>query len=430
MYSEKLNELLKRIGVEIGDKIVIEKNGKKYEGILMPRTFHSPETLVIKLDNGYNIGIEWNENVKIRLVSKFERSYKKDEDKKSFSKNDNAISVLLTGGTIASKVDYRTGGVTPVIDADELIGAIPELKDISEIKARTVMQIFSENMNFEYYEKMVKEVEKEIKEGCEGIIIAHGTDTMHYSSAAMSFALQDLPVPLIFVGAQRSSDRGSSDSAINLISACIFAKQSSASGVFVCMHETINDDSCAIHLGTRVRKLHTSRRDAFKTVNAKPVARVLWRDRKIEWIWKEWVKEKDKEREVKVYPKFEKKVALVKIHPGFNPELIDFLLEKKYKGVVLEGTGLGHAPDYTFNAIKRACEQAIVCMTSQCIFGRINMNVYSTGRDLLSFGVIPCEMLPEVAFVKLSWALGNFTEEDAREIMQKNIAGEIAERII
>ncbi|HIQ49848.1 MAG TPA: Glu-tRNA(Gln) amidotransferase subunit GatD [Nanoarchaeota archaeon] len=429
MYSEKINNILKKLGIEIGDKIIVEKNGKEYKGILMPRTFYNPEILVLKLENGYNIGIAWDENIKIKLVSKFEKPCKKPEEKAE-CKNENAISILLTGGTIASKVDYRTGGVTPIMDANELIGAIPEIKDISEIKSRVIMQVFSENMNFDCYEKMIKEIEKEIKQGCEGIIIAHGTDTMHYSSAAISFAFQNLGIPLIFVGAQRSSDRGSSDAAINLISACIFAKHSNVSGVFVCMHESISDYTCAIHLGTRVRKLHTSRRDAFKTVNAKPVARVFWREKKIEWIEKDCVKEKNKERELKIYPKFERKVALIKIHPGFNPELIEFLLEKGYKGIVLEGTGLGHAPDYTFDAIKQACEQAIVCMTSQCIFGRINMKVYSTGRDLLKFGVIPCEMLPEVAFIKLSWALGNFTEQEAKEIMQKNIAGEIVERIL
>jgi glutamyl-tRNA(Gln) amidotransferase subunit D len=196
------------------------------------------------------------------------------------------------------------------------------------------------------------------------------------------------------------------------------------------MHEGMSDDSCAVHRGVVARKLHTSRRDAFKSVNAKPVARVFWREKKIEWIDRSFVKNRDKARELELKPKFEEKVALIKIHPNFNPEIIDFLIEKKYRGLVLEGTGLGHAPEYTFEAIKRACENMIVCMTSQCIFGRINMNVYSTGRDLLKIGVIPCEMLPETAFIKLAWALGNFDEMQAKEIMRKNIVGEIVERIL
>ncbi len=426
MYSEKIRKVLEKEGVEIGDKVAVVKNGKEYKGILMPRTFYNPNVLVVKLENGYNIGVEFSDDMKIKLLSKFERKRKEREAKEGGGEG--KICILSTGGTIASRVDYRTGAVTPVMSAEELIEAVPELKNIVEIKARSVMQIFSENMNFEHYEKMAKEIYAEIKNGCKSIVVAHGTDTMHYSSAAMSFALQNLSIPVIFVGAQRSSDRGSSDAAINLISACLFAEHGSASGVFVCMHESMSDEACAIHLGTRVRKLHTSRRDAFKSVNAKPIARVLWRERKIEWIDKSYALEKHEVGEVKLFPKFEKKVALVKIHPGINPEIFDFLLEKKFKGIVIEGTGLGHAPEYVFESIKRVCDKAVVCMTSQCIFGRVNMNVYSTGRDLLSFGVIPCEMLPEVALVKLSWALGNFGEE-AKEIMRKNVAGEIVERI-
>ncbi len=429
MYAKEITEILEKKKINVGDKVRVKKGGKIYEGILMPRTFYNPDILVLKLSNGYNIGIKWKSDIEIEKLESVEKKPCDEEVETVYDQAKPLLSVLLTGGTIASRVDYRTGGVKPAMKASELIEAVPEILEIANIEAKTVMQVYSESMNFEHYEKMANEIAKEIKSGNDGIIVAHGTDTMHYSAAAMSFALQDLPLPVVFVGSQRSSDRGSSDAAVNLISSCIFAANSNSAGVFVCMHETMSDDACAVHLGTRVRKLHTSRRDAFKSVNAKPVARVLWRERKIEWICKEWVKERDERRELKIYPNFEKKVALLKLHPGFNPELINFLLEKGYKGIVLEGTGLGHAPDYCFEAIKRACEQAVVCMTSQCIFGRVNMNVYYPGRDLLKAGVIPCEMLPEVAFIKLAWALGNFGEE-ARKIMQKNIAGEIVERII
>ncbi len=430
MYCEKIANLLKERGIEIGDGIRIEtEEGEVYSGILMPRTFYNPDILVIKLSNGYNIGIS---SERIKTVEKIERA-KREERKKVEVKEDPSkqiISILSTGGTIASRVDYRTGAVTPALSAGDLFACIPELKEIANVRPRAIMQVFSEHMNFDNYEKMIKEVKREIESGTDGIIIAHGTDTMHYSSAALSFALQNLGIPVIFVGAQRSSDRGSSDAAVNLISAALFATRSDCAGVFVCMHAGMSDDCCAVHLGTRVRKLHTSRRDAFKTVNAKPIAKVWWREGMIEYGCRELVMERDKNREPEILPKFERKVALIKLHPGFNPEIIDFLLEKNYKGIVLEGTGLGHAPEYCFEAIRRACERAIVCMTSQCIFGRVNMNVYSTGRDLLRAGVIPCPMLAEVAFVKLAWALGNFGEEEVREIMQKNLAGEIAERLL
>jgi glutamyl-tRNA(Gln) amidotransferase subunit D len=428
MYSQEIENFLKDAGIRIGDKIRVICENLTYEGILMPRTFYNPDILVIKLSNGYNIGIEWKKIKRVEKIGSLEKKSRKSEEI-CFDSAKPVLSILSTGGTIASKVDYRTGGVTPAMTASDLFEFVPELREIANIKPRTILQIFSENMRLEHYEKMAKEVAAEIKDGVDGIIIAHGTDTMHYSAAALSFALQNIGIPVVFVGAQRSSDRGSTDAAVNLISSAIFAC-SNVAGVFICMHEGMSDDSCAVHRGVVARKLHTSRRDAFKSVNAKPVARVFWREKKIEWIDRSFVKNRDKARELELKPKFEEKVALIKIHPNFNPEIIDFLIEKKYRGLVLEGTGLGHAPEYTFEAIKRACENMIVCMTSQCIFGRINMNVYSTGRDLLKIGVVPCEMLPETAFIKLAWALGNFDEMQAKEIMRKNIVGEIVERIL
>ncbi len=431
MYAREIEEKLTELGIKVGDKIKVSKEEKYYEGILMPRSFYNPDVLVIKLANGYNIGIEWKNIVKIEKVEEEKKKVARVERKEEIQeKHEKTISILSTGGTIASKVDYRTGGVRPAMTAQDLFEAIPELREIANIEPRTIMQVYSESMNFEHYEKMAKEVFNEIKKGVDGIVIAHGTDTMHYSSAALSFAVQNLGIPVVFVGAQRSSDRGSSDAAVNLISSCLFASQSELAGVFICMHESMSDYACAVHLGTRARKLHASRRDAFKSVNAKPVARVLWREKKIEYLCKDCVNLRDKNKESELFANFEKKVALIKLHPGFNPEIIDFLIEKSYKGIVLEGTGLGHAPEYVMHAIRNACEHAIVCMTSQCIFGRVNLNVYYTGRDLLKAGVIPCEMLPEVAFIKLAWALGNFSEEEVKEIMRKNVAGEIVERIL
>lgn len=333
------------------------------------------------------------------------------------------ISIIATGGTIASRVDYRTGAVTPITTAEDLLTAIPELKEIAEIKARTALSIFSENMQFEHYKKIAKAV---AKEKSDGTIITHGTDTMHYTSAALSFMLQNLPTPAVLVGAQRSSDRGSSDAALNLICAALFAK-SDAAGVFVCMHENESDKTCLAHSGIAVRKMHTSRRDAFKSINRNPIARIDYENRRVNFLEK--VQKRDENKKTKLFPKMEEKVALVKTHPNINPDIIRFFMDKKYKGIILEGTGLGHVPETLTPILKDACEKMVVCMASQCIFGRVNMNVYSTGRDLLAAGVIPCEMLPEVAFIKLAWLLGNFPKK-ARELLGKNLVGEIPGRII
>ncbi len=429
VYTKEIEKFFSEKGISVGDLIKIKTEKEEIEGRLMPRTYYNPDIVVVKLSNGYNIGISFSRIKDVEKISSIE-AIEKEEEKIEFDPKKPKISILSTGGTIASKVDYRTGGVEPLMTASDLFSYVPELKDIANISPKTIMKVFSENMSIEHYEKMTKEIAKEIEnESPDAVIIPHGTDTMHYSSSALSFSLQNLPIPVIFVGAQRSSDRGSSDAAVNLISSALFGLEN-VSGVFVVMHESMDDKTCLSHLGTRVRKMHTSRRDTFKTINTKPVARIYWREKKVEFINKEFVREKNKERTVDVKPNFEKKVALIKIYPGIEGEIIDYLVEKKYKGLVIEGTGLGHAPEYIFDSIKNAAENMVVCMTSQTIYGRINMNVYSTGRDLMRMGVIPCEMLPETAFVKLSWALGNFEEEEVKNILTKNISGEIVERIV
>ena len=431
MYAEEVRALLEEKGIEIGDRVkIVRKDGKEFVGFLMPRTYYNPDVIVIKLDNGYNIGVAFQEVKEIALVEKSKKREESCEEEVEFGEEKPLVSLLSTGGTIACRVDYRTGGVTPVLTASDLYSLIPELREVARFSLKKIMNIFSENMHVKYYEKLAKEVYSEIKKNSpRGVIITHGTDTMHFSSSALSFALKNLNIPVVFVGAQRSSDRASSDAAVNLISSTLFACSEYA-GVYICMHEGLSDDSCAVHLGTRVRKLHSSRRDAFKSVNSSIAARVLWRERRIEVVDEKLLKKREEvEGEVELLGRFSDRVALVKVYPGFDGGIIDYLVDKNYEGLVIEGTGLGHAPEYVFDAIERACKNMVVCMTTQCIFGAVNMHVYSSGRDLLKMGVIPCRMLPETAFVKLSWAIGNFGMEEARKVMNQNICMEIFERI-
>jgi glutamyl-tRNA(Gln) amidotransferase subunit D len=414
-----------------GDLIKIKTKDKVYKGIYIPQKGNS---LVIKLESGYNIGIDKKKIKKIDLVKKHKKTKKKTKEIKQ-NKKLPTISILHTGGTIASKVDYRTGAVHAEFSPEELLKMFPELKDIANIKSRLIFQMFSEDMEPEHWEILAKEVKKEIKKKVDGIIITHGTDTMHYTSAALSFMLQNLPVPLLLVGAQRSSDRGSSDASLNLINASYFISKTNFRGIAICMHENTEDTSCLILPGTKTRKMHTSRRDAFKPINDVPIAKVDYKKKLIENI----KKIKENKEKFKSSISFEKNIALIKIRPGFSYKELEFY--KNYKGIIFEGTGLGHLAvsvldkhtkehKKTLEMIKKLSKKMPIFMTSQCIFGRVDMNVYSSGRDLQEGGVVPLEdMLPETAYVKLGWLLSfEKNQEKIKELMLKNIAGEITER--
>jgi glutamyl-tRNA(Gln) amidotransferase subunit D len=433
-YSEKLQKEFKKKGLKIGDRVILEKDNKRYEGILMPKSAGDPECIVIKLDNGYNIGISDGKISKAK--EKKEKVVCKKTKKLKSDPNKPTIIILATGGTVVSKVDYKTGGVIPIVEPEELVEMIPELSEIANIKTKVVFSMLSENIEPEHWIILAKKIEEAIKnENVDGIIVTHGTDVMHYTSAALSFMLQDLPIPVLLVGSQRSSDRGSSDAAMNLICAARFIAKTDFSGVGICMHGSVNDDFCYIHNGTRVKKMHTSRRDTFQSIDVLPIAKVYYQPENIEFLRNDYIK-KDKNRKVKLDAVFNKNVAIVKIRPGFSYKELEFY--QNYDGLILEGTGLGHAPIESFdqytehhtellNLLEKISKKIPVFMTSQCPYGRVNMNVYSSGRKLQKAGVIPCYMTTETAFVKLGWAAGHSKDKDEIiDIMNKNIAGEIA----
>ncbi len=418
-----------------GDIVLIKTKDKEFKGIFMPN--QETDSVVIKLDNGYNIGIE-KENIKeMKVIETYKEKKIKKEKKLGHDKNKPLIFILHTGGTIASKVDYRTGGVVARFSPEEIINMFPELKEIANIESQLIYNMFSEDMRFKHYSIIANAIKKVVDKGADGIILTHGTDTITYTSAALSFILEDLPVPVILVGAQRSSDRGSSDAQMNLICAAHFIAKTDFAGVAICMHETIEDKTCLIMPPTKTRKLHTSRRDAFKVVNDRPIARVYY-DGKIEFIKKDYEKKKNKKLIVK--DNMEEKVAILRIHPNMTQEQFSFY--KGYKGLIIEGTGLGQAPVGVPNElcnihkknlkaiedlIKDGC---IVVMTSQTIFGRVHMHVYSNAIDLVNVGVIPGDdMLTETAFVKLAWLLGNYPKEKVKELIRENLRGEINTRL-
>lgn len=440
MYSQEIETLLKSKKVKIGDRIRIIIKKTMYEGILMPRVeLGDPSSLVLKLDNGYNIGVKFEKGVAVRLVKKGRPIiFKPSAVRVTKDTAKPTVSILGCGGTIASRIEYKTGAVFPTFSPGDLLLSFPELKDIANIQGKKLFDLLSEDMTPEHWKTIAGEVAKEIKAKSDGVVLMHGTDTMHYTSAALSFMLQNLPVPVVLVGAQRSSDRGSSDNAMNLICAVLTAAKSDIAEVSVCMHGSMSDDFCYVHRGTKVRKLHTSRRDAFRSVNSPPFAKVWYQERKIDYLIDDYNK-RGKER-VRVDDKLNPNVVLIQIYPVIKPEFIESL--KSFDGVVLAGTGLGHVPTNPFGdkftkslipSLKSLIDSGIpVVIAPQTVFGRLNMNVYTAGRMLNEIGIIGnnCDWLPETCLVKLMWTLGRTKDmKKVREMMLTNVAGEISKRI-
>jgi glutamyl-tRNA(Gln) amidotransferase subunit D len=416
--------------MEAGERIRVLWKGKMIEGVVMPQT--NSERIVLKLDSGYNVGLERKNVEKIERIGKEKMS--RPKEKKTEGKK-GEIRILGCGGTIASKIEYRSGAVYPLLSAEELKFAFPEIDEIATIDTRNVFSVLSEDMNQEHWGVMAEEIKKEIEDGAKGVVVLHGTDTMAYSCSAMAFALQNLPVPVVFTGAQRSADRPSSDSRTNLLNAIFTAKQDVGEVVLV-MHATSSDDFGFVHRGVKVRKMHTSRRDAFRSINIPPLAKVDYRTGKFEKIFEY---KKRSTGGLRFDNRFSDEVALVYFYPGMKPELLDPLF--KYRGVVIVGTGLGHVSANPFNEkmgrpvigkIRELIDSdVVVVMASQCISGRINMNVYTTGRVVMESGVIGhlADWTAESAFVKLCWVLGHERNaKKAKEEMMKNLVGEISER--
>ncbi|MDC1057624.1 Glu-tRNA(Gln) amidotransferase subunit GatD [Nitrosopumilus sp.] len=412
---------LKTNKILVGDSVKILAD-ITYSGIVMPRYEHSDDKhIVLKLKSGYNIGLEIE---KIEKIEKNPHVEKNIQQNKEIEKNEDLPNILLlsTGGTIASKIDYRTGAVTPVLTAEELNSSVPELAKIANIDTKVLFSEYSENIMPEHWLKIAETIKEYSESNYSGIIIAHGTDTMHYTSSYLSFSLAGFTIPIVLVGSQRSSDRASSDAALNLMGAIKFLTKSKTKGVYIAMHQDENDETIACHIGTRVRKNHTSKRGAFQTIGNDPAFLVL--NNEIHKNMKTNFFTIDK---FNPKIKINEKVALVKYHPGYNPDLLKNIIDSGCKAIIFEGTGLGHIGKNMYPVIKIANEKGIFMgMTSQCIDGRVRMTVYESGRDLLNLGIIPLEnMIPEIALVKAMWITGNTEKYDEiKENMLNQIASE------
>ncbi len=424
-YSGIIGKLLDDAGADLGDSIEIRKGGDAYSGVLMPHhEFSDPSIITLKLANGYNIGIRADKETSVRLITrKEERARAKIDLPKDPAKKD--VAVISTGGTIASYVDYRTGAVHPAISAEELVFSAPELLDLCNVRAKVLYSILSENMKVTHWQGLARAIADELNSGAVGVIVPHGTDTMGFTSAALSFMLKNLSGPVICVGAQRSSDRPSSDAITNLLASTRLCVESDLGEVVVLMHGDTSDSYCLAHRGTKVRKMHSSRRDAFKSINVDPVARV-------EGATVSFLSEYRRRAKgpVEVLDKIDGNASMLHFYPGFEAEHLDLIVDK-VKGLVIAGTGLGHVSEEILGSVRRAVKKGVhIFITTQCLYGAVNLNVYSTGRDMITAGAVPLgDMLPETAYVKLMWALGQTSDpEEVKKLMQTNIAGELTTR--
>jgi glutamyl-tRNA(Gln) amidotransferase subunit D len=428
-YRGEALYLLKAQSVRVWSDAEVQTTRGAFKGIILPRSETADDKhVVLKLRNGYNVGITAATVTEIKEIGYKEAHYKIPEKEFPYDPGKPRVKLFGTGGTIASRLDYRTGAVIPAFTPGELYGSVPELADICNLETEKLYGVFSENMGPEQWIGTAKAIGTEIEKGVQGIVIGHGTDTMHHTAAILSFMVQDSPVPIVMVGSQRSSDRPSSDAALNLINATKTAAESDIAEVMICMFGPTSDQYDLLHRGTRVRKMHSSYRSTFRTIGDIPIAMVS----------KDWIiplrddyKRRRSDRNVKVNTAFEEKVSIVYYYPNMKPDIIESLIDNGYRGIIIAGTGLGHVNKPLYPALRRASEKGIaVYMTVQTLWGYVQMYVYDTGRDIMELGVVPgSNMLPEVAYVKLGWVLGQTNDlEKVREIMLTPIAGEITER--
>ncbi|MBN2095426.1 MAG: Glu-tRNA(Gln) amidotransferase subunit GatD [Candidatus Aenigmarchaeota archaeon] len=415
-----------------GDLVIIEKNGQKWEGQVLPG---QGPAITLKLKSGYNVGLELDKGTKVTKTGEVETvRHKPVGFKQEFDKNKPLVSILSAGGTIASSIDYSTGAISATYSADDLVRSVPEISNFANIRTGKIFDEMSENLSPSDWRTIARSVFEEIRQKeIAGAIVTHGTDTLSFTSSALSFMLRNLNKPVILTYAQKSSDRGSTDSAMNLICSAVAATTDIAEVVTV-GHGTISDDFCLINRGNKVRKMHSSQRNTFRPINTLPIAKA-WPDGKVEFVGN-YKKKSMAEGEPYLADKLEEKVAIIKFYPGLDPAIIDWYIDRKYKGIIIEGTGLGHVAmekrGSLLPSIERALESKIIVgMTTQTIYGSVNAYVYSNLRRLSERGVVYLmDMTTEAAYAKLMWVLGQTqNEKEAKEMMLKNIAGEFNPRL-
>jgi len=418
-YRGAAKKVLQRHGCQVWSDVEMETVRGPFCGLVLPRSeTEDDQHIVLKLVTGYNVGVRAGDVTAMREVGRNVADYKIPEQEFPKDPKKPRVKLLGTGGTIASRLDYRTGAVIPAFTPGELYGAVPELADVCNLDTEKVCGVFSENIGAEHYRMLAERIADAVADGYDGIVIGHGTDTMHHTAAVLTFMVSHLPIPVVVVGSQRSSDRPSSDAARNLIAAVKIAAEADLAEVVVCMSGPTSHLYHLLHRGTRVRKMHSSSRSTFRTLSDRPLALFDLKEDRLTWIKQDRRRRRAGRREVTIDTRFEEQVALIYCYPNMLPDHLDALLDRGYRGLAIAGTGLGHVNRPLYPVLERAQQMGVtVAMTVQTLYGFCGMHVYDTGRDLQEMGVIPLgNMLPEVAYVKLCCALGRFPDDRDKQV--------------
>ena len=452
-YKGRALDILKKYDVHVWDKAEVDTTRGHFSGKILPRAENTDDLhIVMKVVTGYNIGLDIATITHMKGERDPQPNFKVPEKEFPYTKGLPHVKLLGTGGTIASRLDYRTGAVIPAFSPGELFGAVPELADICNLDTEKVFAVFSENMSPKEYMALANKIGEEVKAGIDGIVIGHGTDTLAHTATALTYMCQNLPMPVVLVGSQRSSDRPSSDAALNLMHAMTAAGHGDIAEVMVCMFGPTSDEYGFLHRGTRVRKMHSSYRSTFRTIGDTPLATISRKNgvQPIKEVYNHRRKGAEREIEIitnlqdykksiaannpnvtRIVPTFDDRVAILYYYPGMKPDVLEALIEKGYKGIVWDGTGLGHVNKGMFDAIQKATDAGIhQYMCVQTIWGYTHMFVDDTGRDLMARGIIPADnMLAESAYIKLGWALGlSHDREEVRKLMLTPINSETTPR--
>ncbi len=428
-YRGPTRELLERFEAPVWSQVRIDSTRGVFEGLILPRSETADDRhVVLKMDTGYNVGLAHDTVTGVQVLGYKEAHYKIPESEFPHDPGKPGVLLLGTGGTIASRLDYRTGAVIPAFTPGELYGSVPELADYCNLTTHKICGVFSENMAGPQYVALAEGIGEAIEQGYAGVMIGHGTDTMHHTAAVLSFMVQNPPIPIVMVGSQRSSDRPSSDAALNLIHAVNAAAHGDIAEVMVCLFGPTSDLYGLLHRGTRVRKMHSSYRSTFRTISDIPLAMV---DRERITPLRQDYNHRRPDRDVTIEASFDDRAAIVYYYPCMKPDMITSLIDHGYRGIVIAGTGLGHVNRPLYEALGRCRDEGVVVfMAVQTLWGYAQMYVYETGRELMELGVVPAaNMLPEVAFMKLCWVLGRTDDpEEIKRQMLEPIAGEITDR--
>lgn len=425
MYRGKAKELLEREQVNIWDEVIVSTDSIAFKAIILPGPT-TEDLIYLKLPNGYNLAIKASKIRSIKKIRTVASKYTLPKLQTTIHESLPEVAIIHCGGTIASRIEYSTGAVAPAFSLEELSNAIPELFSIIKPKLTMLFNIFSEHMTPNHWIEIAKTAYKEFHSGAKSVIITHGTDTLHYSATALAFMIRNLRGPVVYTGAMRSSDRPASDAPTNLIASAIFATKSDIGESVIVLHGSPDDTCFFAHRSVRCIKLHSTRRDAFRSIGIPPIAKIDIDTQNLDILYPHYRKVHEAEPILKAA--FELKTAMVYIYPGMPSEVIDVLVDRNYRGIVIAGTGLGHVPEYLFSSIQRAIEAGIiVVMTTQCLWGGVYLDVYETGRKLKAIGVVPGgNMLPHVAYIKLGWLLGqNLSETEIKDLIRINLVGEM-----